>query len=37
MRNLRRISFDKCFTVNVPICEDGDVRFPPKSGHVRCS
>ena len=36
MRTLRRVSFGKCFTVNVPICEDGGVRFTPKSGHVQC-
>ena len=36
MRTLRRVSFGKCFSVNVPICEDGGVRFTPKSGHVQC-
>jgi hypothetical protein len=35
--NLRRISFDKCLIVNVPVCEDGDACFTPKSGHVRCN
>jgi hypothetical protein len=35
MRNLRPVGFDKCFTVNVPICEDGGIRFTPKSGHVQ--
>ena len=29
--NFRRISFDKCLIVNVPVCEDGDVCFTPKA------